>query len=48
MRPLQLELRELVERKALPNKVHPSDHLPIGAIIQWGNKEHGSEQHGGE
>jgi hypothetical protein len=37
MRPLQLEHRELVERHFLPNRFHPSDHLPIGAIINWGS-----------
>lgn len=36
MRPLQLELRELVERCHCPNRFHPSDHLPIGAVLHWG------------
>lgn len=38
MRPLQLELRMLVERSHLPNKACPSDHLPIGAIVNWQEK----------
>ena len=34
MRPLQPELRPLVEKCYLPNRWHPSDHLPVGAVLR--------------
>jgi CCR4-NOT transcription complex subunit 6 len=34
LRPLQWELRPQVDRCFLPNRWHPSDHLPIGAVLQ--------------
>lgn len=34
MRPLQPELRPLVDKCFMPNRWHPSDHLPIGAVIR--------------
>lgn len=34
MRPLQPELRELVNKAFCPNRHHPSDHLPIGAVLR--------------
>ncbi|KAL4424801.1 hypothetical protein ABPG77_000841 [Micractinium sp. CCAP 211/92] len=34
MRPLQPELRPLVDKCFLPNRWHPSDHLPIGAVVR--------------
>lgn len=34
LRPLQQELRELVNKAYLPNRWHPSDHLPIGAVLR--------------
>lgn len=34
MRPLQPELRELVSKHYMPNRWHPSDHLPIGAVLR--------------
>ena len=34
MRPLQQELREVVGKCYLPNRWHPSDHLPVGAVLK--------------
>ena len=34
LRPLQQELRELVNKVYMPNRWHPSDHLPIGAVLR--------------
>jgi CCR4-NOT transcription complex subunit 6 len=34
MRPLQQEHRAMVDSSFLPNRVHPSDHLPIGAVLK--------------
>ena len=34
LRPLQPELRELVAKHYMPNRWHPSDHLPIGAVLR--------------
>lgn len=34
MRPLPMEYRDLVERVGMPNYALPSDHLPVGAILQ--------------
>lgn len=34
LRPLQRELREMVGKVFMPNRWHPSDHLPIGAVLR--------------
>jgi hypothetical protein len=34
LRPLQQELRTQVDRCFLPSRWHPSDHLPIGAVLR--------------
>ena len=36
MRPLQQELRPLVDRCWLPSRWHPSDHLPVAAVLRLG------------
>jgi hypothetical protein len=39
MKPLQQELKPLVEKASLPNRVHPSDHLPVGAVLRLSGPE---------
>ena len=48
MRPLAREHLDLVRQHYCPNKVHPSDHLPIGAVIRLPSSNGSSNNGSGE
>ena len=35
LRPVPVELAELIDVEGLPNYAMPSDHLPVGAVLRW-------------
>eukprot|EP00887_Chlorella_sp_A99_P005315 scaffold1.g5315.t1 len=44
MRPLQAEQREYVNKHFLPNRMQPSDHLPLGVILRLSDAEEEGER----